>query len=233
MISNNMYILHIETSTIHGSVALSDRDRHVKSVDLAQGMQHTAMLAPAIDSLLDEVGIRIKELGAIAVSAGPGSYTGLRVGNSTAKALAYTLKIPLLSVPTLRSLAWAVFSRYPEVEIAWPMIDARRNEVYTAIYDRELNEILPVSAFIVEMDAMQGLVPAGKPAVICGDGAAKVNPEYLQDGITTDLSIRPHAGNLIGPAFGLFESHQFSDVLHHVPLYLKPPNITQPRPAAK
>lgn len=225
-----MYILHIETSTAFGSIALSNRDRLMGAIHLTEGMQHTAMLTPAIEKILKQERIEARELVAISVSTGPGSYTGLRVGNSTAKALAYSLRIPLLSVPTLKSMAWAVFQRHHEAEIAWPMIDARRNEVYTAIYDRELNEILPVSALITERNNMTGKVPAGRPTVICGDGASKVNPEHLEKEISVDLSIRPHATHLIGPAFQSFEAGQFSDVMHHVPMYLKPPNITQPRP---
>src|SRR6187431_1856868 len=100
-----MYILHIETSTAVCSVALS-RDRTlVAFLDLEEGMNHTAQLSPIISQLIQSASIKPTDLGAIAVSSGPGSYTGLRVGSSTAKAMAYSLGIPLIAVPTLITLA--------------------------------------------------------------------------------------------------------------------------------
>ncbi|HUR32091.1 MAG TPA: tRNA (adenosine(37)-N6)-threonylcarbamoyltransferase complex dimerization subunit type 1 TsaB, partial [Saprospiraceae bacterium] len=127
-----MYFLHIETSTKICSVAISQDLELIGSLDLTEGMNHTALLAPSIEELLRLTGIQLSELGAISVSSGPGSFTGLRVGGSTAKAMAYSLQIPILAVPTLLSLAVAASKNYPEADCLMPMLDARRNEVYTS-----------------------------------------------------------------------------------------------------
>src|SRR5690349_15060759 len=135
-----MYILHIETSTKICSVAISEDDRLLEHVDLPEGMNHTALLTPAIAEILKTCQLIPKDLGAVAVSSGPGSYTGLRVGSSTAKAMAYSLKIPIIPVPTLLALASAGMIKHPGSSAAIPMLDARRNEVYMAMYGPGLVE---------------------------------------------------------------------------------------------
>ncbi len=117
---------------------------------MEKGMNHTAMLAPAIEAIMNEFALTPADLSAIAVSSGPGSYTGLRVGSSTVKAMAYSLGKPILAVHTLKALAKAAFDQYPDAEYALPMIDARRREVYAALFDRTLNEIWPVSSVILD-----------------------------------------------------------------------------------
>ncbi len=223
-----MFILHIETSTKICSIAMSKGGDLVASIDLTEGMNHTALLAPSIDSLFESISIKPKDLIAISVSSGPGSYTGLRVGSSTAKAMAYTLKIPILAVPTLTALAHAAFECHPQADLAMPMLDARRNEVYTSLLDREFNVIIPASALILEKNVLADLLPKGKVIICCGDGAEKViDPDI--EGFMKDQSIQCRAAHLILPAYDLFTRHEFSDPLHFVPFYLKPPNITQPR----
>ena len=225
MIDNNMYILHIETSTKICSIALSREEEVVGTLDLLEGMNHTALLAPAIDQLLTSKGISPGQLKDVSVSAGPGSYTGLRVGSSTAKAMTYTLQIPILAVPTLLSLAAASLERYPHAEIAIPMCDARRDEVYAAIYDRELNEMVPVSALILQKD-FDGYLPANKVIVFSGEGASKLNLE-ASDTFIIDSSIQCNAVHLVRPALTRLANREWSDALHFVPVYMKPSNITQ------
>src|SRR5688572_15917081 len=133
-----MYILHIETSTVVCSVALSNGYNLLENTSIVDGMNHAAQLSPTIEALLQSASIKPSDLDAIAVCSGPGSYTGLRVGSATAKAMAYSLGKPLITIPTLQALAQAVFNHHPEAEFALPMIDARRREVYTAIYNRSL-----------------------------------------------------------------------------------------------
>ena len=229
MIDANTYMLHIETSTKVSSIAISKGNELIGFLDLKEGMNHTALLVPAIDQLMKTNSLQNSQLAAISVSSGPGSYTGLRVGSSTAKAMAYTLRIPILSVPTLLSLANAAFSKHSDAQLVMPMLDARRNEVYTAIYNPGLQEIVPVSSLVLEKKILSELIAPDKQIVICGDGAAKVGKEITGERTLIDQSILTSAAHLVGPAIRMFMAHQFSDAMHFVPFYLKPPNITQPR----
>ena len=226
-----MYILHIETSTENCSVALSIGDELVECIDNAEGMNHTAILAPTIQRLLKSAGIDPSGLGAISVSSGPGSYTGLRVGSSTAKAMAYSLKIPIVAVPSLSALASAAFLGYPDAAWALPMLDARRNEVYTSLFSRDLEQAIQTSSVILEKQAIDDLIPPGAVVICCGNWARKLLGHELSQGVIIDQEILSSARHLISPAFKLIFNREFSDPLHFVPYYLKPPNITQQRKA--
>lgn len=222
-----MYFLHIETSTKICSAAISlDRDV-IHYFDLTEGLNHTALLAPTIDQLLKFCEISPKDLGAISVSSGPGSYTGLRVGSSTAKAMAYSLKIPIIAVPTLLSLAKAGLDQYPEAMLAFPMIDARRNEVYTSLYDRSLSELLPTTSLIVDEKEVGEVLEGRKDIIACGDGSGKLGELAGRFGILVDPGIQCSARHLAGLAYDLFSEGRLSDAMHFVPFYLKPPNITR------
>ncbi len=223
-----MYILHIETSTKVCSVAVSDDRKIIGCMDEMEGMNHTSLLAPMISKLLKSLDLRPKDLGAVSVSSGPGSYTGLRVGSSTAKAMSYSLEIPLISVPTLFSLAWAARETHPGADYFLPMLDARRNEVYTAFYNRDLSEIMPVSSLQVEVENL-GFIPIEAEVICCGDGAFKMKAISGTPPIRVDEEIKLTERNLIGPAFEQLIRKNFQSPLHFVPFYLKPPNITQPR----
>lgn len=227
--SLNMYILHIETSTSVCSVALSRGRTVIGSIHLTEGMNHTALLTPSIDQLLQSNNIKTVDLAAVSISSGPGSYTGLRVGSSTAIGIAYSLKIPILQIPTLTSLAKAAFDRYNDLELVMPMIDARRNEVYTALFDSRLNIRFPVSSVILSDNLWDDLMITGKKVVFCGDGALKMKA-YVEgtEGII-DPAIECNALNLVELAFQKYNAGKFSDPLRFVPFYLKPPNITEPR----
>lgn len=225
-----MYILHIETSTKVCSVALSDDQRLLDVAEMTEGMNHSAQLAPMIEQLLERVGLKARQLGAVSVSSGPGSYTGLRVGGSTAKAMSYSLGIPLIPVPTLQALAVAAFSVVEEADFALPMIDARRKEVYTTLVDRSLSEVWPVSSAILEPSFVDGVIPGNGTIVACGDGAVKLMTLGLERPhirIMTDLQCS--ARHLVGPAWAALEKKTVADPLHFVPEYLKPPNITTPK----
>ena len=210
-----MYILHIETSTMVCSVALSKGKSVLDAIDLQDGMNHAALLAPTIERLLQSASIRPADLDAIAVCSGPGSYTGLRVGSATAKAMAYSLGKPLIAIPTLQALAQAAFDLHPEAEFALPMIDARRREVYTAIYNRSLEEVLSVSS-----------------AILTGDRSLKSGDlANFAPGLRVDTTIICSARHMVALAVDSFMKGNFEDPLHFVPHYLKPPNITEPKKA--
>lgn len=227
-----MYILHIETSTVVCSVALSKDDTLLGSIDMNDGMNHAALLAPTIERLLQSASIKPAELDAIAVCSGPGSYTGLRVGSATAKAMAYSLGKPLIAIPTLKALAQAVFDQHPEAEFAIPMIDARRREVYTAIYYRSLEEVLPVSSAILTEEFFTHGIPVSGMIVSCGDGSLKIGDlANLTPGLRIDNSIICSARHMVALAVDAHRKGNFEDPLHFVPHYLKPPNITEPKKA--
>jgi tRNA threonylcarbamoyladenosine biosynthesis protein TsaB len=227
-----MYILHIETSTSNCSIALSQDQALLDCHDMKEGMNHTAKLAPAIQALLLEKGIGPKDLGAIAVSSGPGSYTGLRVGSSTAKAMAYSLGIPLIAMPTLTPLVWAVFNQHPEADFALPMIDARRKEVYATLIDRSGKEVWPVSSVILEEEFFRNRVSLTGMTIVCGDGALKIGDlAFISGNIEVDVTIQASARHMVIPTWDRLQGGKTEDPLHFVPYYLKPPNITQPKKA--
>src|SRR5690606_5359039 len=209
-----MYILHIETSTRICSVALS-RDREVLAwEDHAEDPNHAALLPLAIGRLLEKSGITPKDLGAVSVCSGPGSYTGLRIGSSTAKAMAYTLGIPLVGVPTLYALAHAALEKFPEAVFALPMLDARRKEVYTALYDRNMTELLPVSALILDTPASLAWLEPYSKVVVCGDGSPKL-VEICPPGLSiiSDTDLLCSARHLVGPAAERIEKGLVEDPL--------------------
>ncbi len=222
-----MYILHIETSTKICSVAVSENDRLLEVVDMPEGMNHTALLVPAIDTILKSCQLIPGDLGAIAVSSGPGSYTGLRVGSSTAKAMAYSLKIPIIPVPTLLALASAGFINHPDASAAIPMLDARRNEVFMAMYGPDLTELIPASSFILEDQLIRDVVGNYQKVLAIGDGALKLK-QPMEAYLTIDTSIQASAKHLVGPAYARYIAGITGDPMHFVPFYLKPPNITSP-----
>jgi tRNA threonylcarbamoyladenosine biosynthesis protein TsaB len=225
-----MYILHIETSTSICSAALSKDQVLLAFRDGEEDRNHAEVLAPAISDLLREAGIKPTELDAISVSSGPGSFTGLRVGSSTAKAMAYALNKLLIPVPTLNALAQAAFNRYPEADMACPMLDARRNEVYLSLFERDMNAVIPVSSVILEDQVVEELLSRVGIVVCCGNGAHKLSMEWKsRDNIIVDENLVCHARHLIQPAWEMVLAGKKGDPMSFVPHYLKPANITQPR----
>ena len=223
-----MYILHIETATKICSIALSFEEKLIAWMDHGDSMNHTAVLAPMIEQLLKDNKVSMSDLGAISLSSGPGSYTGLRVGGSTAKAMAYTLDIPLISVPTLESLASAAIQLSPHFDYVMPMIDARRDEVYTSLFSRDKQVIWPLQALKINKDFVENRYPADGRILCCGDGAHKVLP-FLSPSlqVTVDETILPSARHLVQTALSKFQQEQLEDPMHFTPYYIKPPNITK------
>lgn len=227
-----MYILHIETSTSICSVALSQDKDLIAFEDMTDGMNHTAMLAPAVERILLSAGIGTKDLSAISVSSGPGSYTGLRVGSGTAKAMAYALHVPLIGVPTLLALARAAFDHHPEAEWALPMIDARRKEVYTILYHRSLEEKWPVRSAILDEAFFKEEINVEGKIIACGDGSLKIGSlSGLCPELRVESNILGSARHLVSPAWDAYLKEDTQNPLHFVPFYLKPPNITQSKKA--
>lgn len=212
-------ILSIETSTSICSVALHENGALLCLREIEEAGAHAQKLMGLIDSVLSDQKLQIKELSAIAVSEGPGSYTGLRIGVSTAKGLAFSCDLPLIGISTLKALALAVSRQIEDPGVIVAMLDARRMEVYREVFDSELDPFRPLDAEIVDENSFQDLLEKGKVNFV-GDAVEKVsrvishpNANFLRIAVSADL---------IGKeAFRKYENQEFEDVAYFVPNYLK------------
>ena len=220
-------LLCIDTSTTHASIALA-KDGVLIGIKTNQNQRdHASFLQPAIHSLLHEANQTLKDLAAIAVTSGPGSYTGLLVGFASAKGLAYALDIPLISIETTLAMSAAALSALKDEEVALlcPMIDARRMEVFTALYSTELQPVSPISALILTPESFTKQLDASR-IFFFGDGALKWQT------ICTHLNaffidVKWNAGDMVGLADKLFEHKNFSSLAYSVPVYGKEFHSTQ------
>jgi tRNA threonylcarbamoyladenosine biosynthesis protein TsaB len=218
-----MIILHIETSTHLCSVALSKGHKCIFSRQNTEGMNHAALLSVFIEEAFLQLKSLKKKPDAIAVSSGPGSYTGLRIGVSTAKGLCYGLNIPLIQVSTLEIMTLEALQQLDEVEpemLFVPMIDARRMEVYSAIYDKKLTINREVAAEIITEDSYAELLSERK-LVFFGNGASKCMPLIVSENAIFLNDVHPLAINMIKPAILKMEAGAFEDVAYFEPFYLK------------
>lgn len=210
-------ILHIETATKVCSVALSLNGEIVQIQEFKdEGYSHGEQLTVLIQKVLDLYRITAQELSAVSVSAGPGSYTGLRIGVSTAKGLCYALKIPLISVDTLQAMAEVARISYPTFNLC-PMIDARRMEVFSLITNFDADILKPVSADVLDENSYLDF----EPFVCFGDGAQKMEELWEDRNIEFDLELEPSAKGQISIAYKKFLKQEFEDVVYFEPAYLK------------
>jgi len=218
-------ILHIESSTLTCSVAVS-RDGETIGLKEShdQSYSHSEKLVVYIDEAIKQAGLKPSDLDAVCVSKGPGSYTGLRIGVSAAKGLCYGLGIPLLSVGSLESMAYWAKAEFADqlanVSFFRPMIDARRMEVYTQVFDASFNELHPVSAEIIDENSFASELKKGKVAFF-GDGAAKCKQVINHPNAIFLDDFNPSALGTIALAESKFEQNQFEDVAYFEPHYLK------------
>ena len=222
-------ILLIESATAVCSVALSEEGQLRSLQEVSTSNVHGEVMTRLIERCMAESGTSLDALDAVAVSAGPGSYTALRVGTSTAKGICFALGKPLIKVETLQCLAWGMAAAAGDLN-AWycPMIDARRMEVYTAIYNAGLEIQLPVQAMIVEPDSFDSWINMERKLIFAGDGAGKCTSILSKPG-TRFIDIKIDASYMMALAETAFEKRQFEDVAYFSPTYLKPPNITTPK----
>lgn len=221
MENKNVNILCIDTATEVCTVALGRDGKLLAMRENADGQSHAKTLLPYIDEVLKEADLQPSDLHAVAVGMGPGSYTGLRIGASTAKGLCYSLDIPLIAVSTLQIIAAGAASRQPSFSgVFCPLLDARRMEVFTAIYNADLQEIEPVSAQIVGEDTFAALL-AEKEVVFCGNGMEKCRT-LLSAFPKAHFCTEPlSAKNMLSIAYQQFENQQFVDAAYFEPLYGK------------
>lgn len=216
------YLLHIESSSTVCSVALSDATDIIAFKELNSGYTHAENMHVFIQEVLKEAGIAPSQLKAVSVSSGPGSYTGLRIGFSTAKGLAYALNIPLLVVDTLKALSTQVIKQDDaEKWLYCPMMDARRMEVYTALYTHELEAIQLPNAMVLSEESIKGFAGL-KPVCFFGDGMPKAKAllESLPQSRFIE-TIFPSAKAMVELAWQHYTAQEFADVAYAEPFYLK------------
>lgn len=214
-------ILFIETSTVLCSTALSEDGKIVSERKNAE-RQHAALTAPFIKEMLDERGLTVKDCSAVCVSMGPGSYTGLRVGVSTAKGLCFGAGVPLLAVGSLDTLVWQAITGglLPEgCRYIVPMIDARRMEVYTAVFTPDGKQVSETEPKVVDSGSFADILAEG-PVLFIGDGAEKCSTEITSPNATF-VHACPEAKSMLVPATRLLEEKKFEDVAYFEPFYLK------------
>ncbi len=216
-------IVHIETSTDVCSVALSQDGQCICHEEDRQGPSHAKVLAPFVENAVSMADSHAIPLDAVAVSAGPGSYTGLRIGVSTAKGLCYGRGLKLIGVPTLQLLCVPVLiyrDDVPADALLCPMLDARRMEVYAAIYDRHLRVVRDVAADIVDADTYRQYLDRG-PVVFFGNGSSKCREAISHPNAVFIDGIEPLAKNMVPLAERAFLNGQTEDTAYFEPFYLK------------
>ena len=213
-------ILNIETSTRNCSVALFNGSNFIsEKYLLSEKYSHSEILTLFIEGVINNSPYTLKDLDAISVSKGPGSYTGLRIGVSTAKGLSYSLSKPLISIPTLQSMAFSMSKQMPDFDLYSPMIDARRMEVFSALFDKNNKEVRGVQADVVDNKTYAAFLE--KKVLFFGDGALKCKEIINHKNAIFIEGIYPSAKDIGTLADIKFESKDFEDVAYFEPYYLK------------
>ncbi len=216
-------IISIETATKICSVALAKDGITIATKETSEGNSHSTQLAPFIKEIIDASEYTFNDLDAVAVSMGPGSYTGLRIGVSTAKGLCFGLDIPLIAVSTLEAMAVQAKKQYSNLDkkmILSPMIDARRMEAYSQFFDSNLKALNEISAIIVDEETYKEDL-AKQPILFFGDGALKCEPIINNSKAIFFEGGLPSAEGMIPLAEQQFQNQDFADVAYFEPFYLK------------
>jgi tRNA threonylcarbamoyladenosine biosynthesis protein TsaB len=224
-------ILNIETSTKSCSVAVSNDGKVIFNDEDCSGSNHNVKLGVFVDEALSFIDNHAIPLDAVAVSGGPGSYTGLRIGTSMAKGICYGRGIKLIGIPTLEVLCVPVLLQEMILEknaLLVPMLDARRMEVYSQIFDRSLKEVREIQANVVTQDTYKEYLEKG-PVYFFGDGAAKCMDIIHHPNAHLIKGIEPLAKNMLPLAEKRIAEEKFEDVAYFVPFYLKDFVATKPR----
>lgn len=224
-------ILSIETSTNVCSVALTAEGMVLVHRENYDGQNHATLLSGFIKDCLDHCADHEINLDAVAVSIGPGSYTGLRIGLSEAKGLAYGLGVPLIGVDTLKIMAVNVMFGDPDLqgdELFVPMIDARRMEVYTSVMDFALNPIVAPTPLILEEDSLAGFADS-RCLLLMGNGSDKAVQLIHQPNVRHVPGVVPLAVDMLPLAEKAFAERDFLDLAYSVPSYLKEFQATKPK----
>lgn len=223
-------ILNIDTSTDVCSVALTSEGGVLEHREDYQGQNHAKVLSTFIDEILGYAKPRGIKLDAVAVTTGPGSYTGLRIGLSEAKGLCFGLDVPLIGLSTLELLTVTVMFRdfYDEDVLFVPMIDARRKEVFTGVYNAALDEIMRPQPLILDENSFFGDF-ADKKLVVFGNGADKAQEIIKHPNCKFVLGVKPEAVNMLALSERAFRNNNFIDIAYSTPKYLKEFQTTTPK----
>jgi tRNA threonylcarbamoyladenosine biosynthesis protein TsaB len=230
-------ILHIDTGGNTCSVAISERESLLAFKESKQDRTHAAQLTVLIDSLLKENAFNFSDLSAIAVSMGPGSYTGLRIGVSTAKGICFGTGLPLIAVPSLESMCYGVMYRESAERdeilripggLLCPMIDARRLEVYTGMFDCSCKQIADTHALVIDGTSFTDLLENNR-ILFFGSGADKTSAIIKSKNALFMPNFSSTAQDMILIAWNAFQSKKFADVAYFEPYYLKEFIATIPR----
>jgi tRNA threonylcarbamoyladenosine biosynthesis protein TsaB len=220
-------ILQIETATQTCSAAVAVNGKTIAVKEQSAQNIHAGSLTLFIEEVMGQCDLKYADLDAIAVSKGPGSYTGLRIGVSTAKGICFALDKPLIAVDTLQTMAVGFISQHPEFQgQICPMIDARRMEVFTTLFNSRLESVLPVTAKVIEADSFSNELNVSQIAFI-GDGAMKCS-NIIQHSHATFLPDNFNSASYLSDlAFKAFKIQDFVDVAYFEPYYLKDFVFTQ------
>lgn len=216
--SRKIYILNLETTTKNCSVSLSSDGQLLAVKELNNGQySHSEYLNLFIEEVLDIANITFSDICAIAVSQGPGSYTGLRIGVSTAKGLCYALDIPMIAVDTL-----AVVARQLKVDngLIIPVLDARRMEVYQSVFDKDYNSLEQTKSVVVSQDVYELYFNKGQTHFV-GNATEKMQRVLTHDNAVFHQQTSPSAVEMAGVSYQLFLDQTFVDVAYFEPFYLK------------
>jgi tRNA threonylcarbamoyladenosine biosynthesis protein TsaB len=227
-------IICLETATNLCSVALCDSTGVIALKESNEQKSHAALLTVFIEDILRENSLRARDLQAIAVSKGPGSYTGLRIGVSVAKGVAYAASIPLIGIDTTLSMFWGLKLSRENYALAGtntlfcPMLDARRMEVYYAIYDNKGTPVKSIAAEIINEDSFIFLSESYN-IIFFGDGAAKCREVIKHPNAFFENDFMISASHMYIPVFQYFKTQRFEDVAYFEPFYLKDFITSKPR----
>lgn len=213
-------ILNLETSSTNCSVCLAKDGVILAMKELnSENYSHAEKLHVFIEEVIKEATLKMQDLEAIAVSKGPGSYTGLRIGVSAAKGLCYALSIPLVSISTLKSMA-SQLNGVNDDDTIIPVLDARRMEVYSAIFDSQLNQVRETKAEIIDEQSFEAYI--GSTSVhFLGSGAEKIKGIFNSKNLNFHLDVVPSAKEMALISFDKFKNKDFEDVAYFEPYYLK------------
>ncbi|MBV7528888.1 tRNA (adenosine(37)-N6)-threonylcarbamoyltransferase complex dimerization subunit type 1 TsaB [Chitinophaga sp. sic0106] len=215
-------IINIDTATVRGSVSLARDGKVIQTLASEEQRDHAATMVLFIQQLLQEQGVSPAAVDAIAVSAGPGSYTGLRVGVATAKGLCYAWEKPLIAVSTLQMMAEGMVLQQRDANALYcPMLDARRMEVFTGVYTSRLVEVLPPQALILDENSYKDLLAQHK-VIFFGDGSPKWRQLLNSQDNAAFAEYEMNAGDMSLLSEAAYAAKSFADLAYFSPFYLKP-----------
>ena len=221
-------ILNIETATEICSVAISNDEELLILHESEEPYSHSEIITILIEKCVKEAKINLKDLDAVAVSQGPGSYTALRVGASAAKGICYALDKPLIVIDTLQSIALATYEKEKTNALYCPMIDARRMEVYCKMFDAQNKAVTKLESKVIDESSYNNYFASNQKIIFSGNGAEKCKA-VLKSPLAVFSQVYCSAANLISLSQESFKEQKFIDPAYFVPNYHKSPNITTPK----